>query len=340
MIFIFKTLSIIHALNAASQLCSYPASSTSSEIEYFPQYENYVLINGIDDFTVPPFALPEETLIADSTEEFIRQKEREARYPSGYAPQGPQYALPLPMVPPSTLQLEDELSSAPYSYSVVLDPQLKTKLFAEILFPVKKVYKKLGDRFEANETLIELDDRILKGNLVKAEAVWQKTKTELNATQSLYDKKVASEFELKDAGAKEATAYSDFVTASRQLETSKIHVPYAGKVEGVYIEDYELPQTGRELIEVINDNVLVARLLIPAILLKQISIGQPIKITLVDTGEVIDAKIARIGAMIDPASSTIKLEAEIENPGGRIKPGSVGRVIFETTTPPKEFKQP
>ena len=214
------------------------------------------------------------------------------------------------------------------TYQVVLDPRHKTKLFAEIKYPVTKIMKKIGESFQEGELLIQLEDSVTQGNYNKASAATEKAKAELEATKQLYKDGLSSFFELKEAEANVSSAKAELILAEKNLRASEIRAPYAGVVTSLDIEEHELPQTGKELMQIIDDEVLIAKLLIPSSLLPKIAIGQPITIHIFDLNKTVSAKISRIGGMIDPSSSTIRIEAEIDNDNREFKAGTSGIASF------------
>ena len=63
-------------------------------------------------------------------------------------------------------------------------------------------------------------------------------------------------------------------------------------------------------------------------LYNHIKLGKEIKIDILETGKTITAKISRIGAVIDPSSATLRVEAEIDNRNGNLKAGMSGTAHF------------
>lgn len=215
-------------------------------------------------------------------------------------------------------------------YQVIIDPLHRTLLSAQIQSPVEKIYKHMGDTFEKGDILIQLNDTVYQNNVKKAEAALNKAQVELDGKKQLFHDNVASLFELKEAEANVATAKADLSVAERDLNATTIKAPYDGKVVTLNIEEHELPQTGKDLIEVVYDKTLLAKLLLPSSMLKDLKVGLPFTIDVNETKQRIQAKILRIGSVLDPSSSTIKIEAEIDNKDGKLKAGMTGKVNFQT----------
>lgn len=214
-------------------------------------------------------------------------------------------------------------------FQVTIDPRHRTQLAAEVPSPVKKISKRLGENFKKDDILIQLDDTIYQSNYNKAKSLLEKAQTELEAKQQLFKDNVASKFELKEAESNVATAKSDLAIAQKNLAATIIEAPFDGKVVSLDIEEFELPQTGKNLIEIVDDKVLIAKILVPSSLLPRIKIGTDFKIDIKEVGKTVDAKISRIGSVIDPSSGTLRIEADIDNADGTLVAGMSGRAHFQ-----------
>lgn len=235
-------------------------------------------------------------------------------------------------LPAQTPPLSEQYQAVPErrqpAFRVVLEPLHRTSLSAQVETPVVKITKRMGESFNGGDLLIQLDDAVYKAELTRAHATLLKAKTELDSKQRLFNDHVASLFEIKEAEANAAIAEAEVAKAQRNLDATRIVAPYKGKVVSLGIEEFELAQVGKILIELVEDQKLLANLLIPSSFLPKIAIGQAITITIKETGEPIVARITRIGSVIDPASSTIKIEAEIDNRDEKLKAGMSGTAIL------------
>lgn len=224
-------------------------------------------------------------------------------------------------------------------FQAVIDPLYRTNLSAEIQSPVKKINKRMGEPFQKGDLLIQLDDVVYESNFKKASAMFNKAKVELDGKKQLFKDNVASLFELKEAEANVAVAQADVAIAQRDLNSTKILAPYDGRVVSLSIEENELPKIGTEIVEIVYDDTLLAKLLIPASLLKQFNVGDSFTITISQIDLPVKAKIKRIGSVIDPSSATVKIEAEIENKNHELKPGMTGIANFNNDLVTPKLKE-
>ena len=246
--------------------------------------------------------------------------------------------LRTPAVPlmPSSQELEVILT--PNDRTILYNQNSTPLLSSQVSLPVKKIYFRMGEHFMAGDVLLEIEDTIFRVNLLKAKATYERAQAIIQSRERLYSDHISSFLELKEAQATLATAEAELVLAQQQLMQTKIRAPYDGKVVQLLIQEHELPQPGQALVEIVNDKILIAKLLAPSIYLNQIKIGKYLRIHVKETDTEVYAKIIRIGAVIDPASGTIAVDAEIDNSDERFVAGMIGSTTISSIVdePPKE----
>lgn len=210
----------------------------------------------------------------------------------------------------------------------ILTPIHRTRISAEVNAPVKKIYKKFGETFHEGELIMELDGTVLQAQVDAAQAKVEKTVSDLQAKQELYEDSLVPLHELKQAMADAEEAKALLKIDLYKLNATKIRAPYDGKVVSVQVEEHEYAQPPQELIELVDDSKLLIKVLMPSVRLNQLWVGKPIVIQIHEIGKKVRAKITRIGAVIEPASSTIEIEAELDNSNGRLKGGMTGEVLW------------
>jgi membrane fusion protein, multidrug efflux system len=212
------------------------------------------------------------------------------------------------------------------TYRVVLEPKFKTTISSEVTSTVTKLNKKMGEKFQKGEILMELDDTIFVFNQKKAEALKHNAETNLKTIQELYDEKSASQVQLSETQAALASTAADLALANKAVKSCHITAPYNGKVQEVFVQEYERVEAGQKLIDVIDDSILVAKLLIDSELVHELKIGKILTIHIPTLNKPFQATIAQISAGINPASSLIKVNATIDNTSEELRAGMIGIV--------------
>lgn len=217
----------------------------------------------------------------------------------------------------------------PESFPVIFKAFYRATLSSEVTSRILKITKRMGEHFKEGELLIHLDDRIYEGFKEKALGNLGKAESELASKQELFKEKIASFMEVKSAQAEVAVAHSDLISAEHAINACYIRGPFDGKVVNLFVEEFELIQEGKPLIEILNDDSLIGQVLVPARLLSQLIIDRPVKVQIQETNSIVDGKILRIEPVIDPASSLIKIDIVVDNRAQKLRSGMIGQVIFE-----------
>jgi multidrug resistance efflux pump len=313
--------------------------------------------------------------------------------------------------------------------TVVLAPQTRATISAEVAGKITALKKDFGQHFNKGDILLQLDDNYYKrsygktsaiynlarANIASAELVYKSkanlkkneaeillartrlnalkklqankiqekkvqavidvAKKNLEATEKLYKDKMASNMDLENAqkdlivakanleliqssekneiaGAERALAIaqaeyviskahiepnfenarkelslaeSNLNIAERELKNCQIQAPFTGRVVKVLINEHELVQKGTQLLEIVNDSVLRAKFLLPSAYFKKVKKGQKVRVNIVETGQITKAVVSHISAVIDPASESFMVYAEVDNAEGLLRVGMRGR---------------
>jgi RND family efflux transporter MFP subunit len=214
---------------------------------------------------------------------------------------------------------------------VVLDPNQRTVLSAEISSPIVKITKKMGESFEVNDLLIQLENTITEAYYEENIANLNRAEAQHETRKQLFLDGASSLIELKEAEADLAKARADLVLSKYNFEACTVTAPYKGKVIALAYDQFELTEKGKPLIEIIDDTTLIVKFIVKSDQLDKLYVGKSLDIIVLETNTVEKGTIIRVNAMIDPLSSTIKVEAEIDNSDAHLKAGMIGvTTLIET----------
>lgn len=194
------------------------------------------------------------------------------------------------------------------------------------------------------EKLVELKTRQRH-----AEATLAAARVHLEATERLHDNGHASLNDLANAKRDVATAQADtelveatsakeliearreLALATGQLETAReelaactLVAPYAGRVARVLVHEHEWVERGTPIVEIVDDTVLRARFLLPSKLFQAVRLGQEFQVLITEVGRVVRMTVSHVAAVLDPASRTFEVYAEIDNREGALRAGMNG----------------
>lgn len=217
------------------------------------------------------------------------------------------------------------------AYHIVLEPINRTRFYPQLqaISPVTTLNVKEGDSFKKGDLLIQLDPGKYEAYYYKTKAALAKSQEEFRAKERLFKDGTGSYVDYIESKSNLVAAQAEVVFAEKNLEAITFIAPYDGKVASLSIDKYEVPLENKDMAEIINDRVLVGKVLLPSNLIKQVHVGDPIEIMLDEYSEPIEASISRVGASIEPSSSTFKIEVDLDNAEGKLIPGMSGNVTLK-----------
>jgi len=159
---------------------------------------------------------------------------------------------------------------------------------------------------------------------------------DLARSQKLFDSNSISKAELdaKITRAESARANVEAATARAgeagvALEDTLLKAPMDGVILSREIEVGTLVSPGRTALTVADISTVQARFAVPEALVEKLSLGSPLSVHLGAEREskapqhVLDAKVTRIAPAADSKGRVFSIEAELPNPNGALRPGSV-----------------
>ena len=140
---------------------------------------------------------------------------------------------------------------------------------------------------------------------------------------------VAKDEQIKTASAQVDSAKAHHQSLEAQLSYARILSPIGGVVADRPLYAGEMATPGTPLLTVMDISRVVARVSVPQSQAATVQVGHPATITQVDSGQEVPGKVIVVSPATDPASTTVQVWVEAENPGEKLKPGaSVHAVII------------
>lgn len=271
-------------------------------------------------------------------------------------------ARPRPAAPPAATALPPDLSDlakqapaaapggprsenagppAPLSATGELVSPLRSRVAPKQPGRVATVFVREGDLVKAGQPLaafetdyLRLDLRRAEAELARAEAVAGdaardlERKRQLVAGQSISRAALDHVQAAHDAAvAARAAAEAVVATVRQRIEDATLRAPFEGVVEAKAIEAGEHVADGQCAFVLVATARLRLRFRLPEQYLGRLREGQRVTAT-TDAAGSFTGRISMIGGVVDPATRTLVAEADVDNAGGRLKPGLFARVAI------------
>jgi len=250
-------------------------------------------------------------------------------------------AVMVNVVHPSAIATTDEIT-LPGSAQAFLD----TPIYARASGYLKSWRVDIGDRIKKGDEMAEIEtpevDQQLeqaRADLKNAEANLDLSKLTATRSEDLFARKTISNQErdqaVSDLAAKRALVDSGNANV-RRLEQLKafeiVTAPFDGIVTARNTDIGALIQAGnatgaRELFHLADNHILRVYFSVPEVFASTIKAGQTAAITFdAFPGETFKGDLVRDSAALDPHSHTLMVEADVQNPDGRLFPGGYATV--------------
>ncbi|MGQ7793314.1 efflux RND transporter periplasmic adaptor subunit [Faunimonas sp. B44] len=206
------------------------------------------------------------------------------------------------------------LGSAKAGRSVTIVP--------EVTGIVQKVLFRPGEPVDEGEVLVELDRSTQEIAVERARIALEQAKSALSRAQQLAKSRNISEVALQDAEIAVRVAEIELRTAELEERKRTIRAPFGGVAGLSDVSVGDLVTTSSELATLDDLSRIVISFEVPERFSGRIGRGTAVSGTArALPGEVFGGAVTAVDSRIDPATRTLRMEAEIENRGGRIKPG-------------------
>lgn len=200
----------------------------------------------------------------------------------------------------------------------------------------------LGAEVRRGQVLASLDAELLAASVRQAEAQLAVARSAAALTEDNYERQKplrdegvisALEFENIDAQRNQARAQvsqaeAALAQAKKQLSNSRVTAPFEGIVEERFVELGEQVNPGQPIVRVTNTRAMTVKAGIPERYAAEIEKGASIDVAFNAYGlEPREARLTFVGRTINAQNRTFTVEAELDNPDGKLKPEMVARLL-------------
>ncbi len=264
------------------------------------------------------------------------------------------FLMPVIALPVTLLSVDDvaagaKTGSGDDTVKTVLFPFKEATLSSMVETDIRSHKFKEGESFKKGDVLVELNDDAFKQRLIKAKSACIEAKAgvsfaEKNASrtrdlnkrglQGLQDVE-RSDLEFDIANSKQMFQDANLQLAQQDLDNCHIAAPFSGRVVKKLLQEHEFVRVGQQMLQIIDDNQLLAVMHIPSSERNIARIGETRSVQVDETSTVHQGKIYEIAGEIDAGSRTFEIKVLIDNKDGTLTAGMTGRLL-----PAQKAKEP
>ncbi|GGB97715.1 MexH family multidrug efflux RND transporter periplasmic adaptor subunit [Marinobacterium zhoushanense] len=189
-----------------------------------------------------------------------------------------------------------------------------------------------GDRVEAGQLLVKLDDRLLRSEYNRARASLREAQQNLARLRELAANRLVSREELLRRETEAEVTSADLELLETRLSYTEIKAPFAGVITARMSEPGNVAERYDHLLTLADPQVLVVDVSLSELILAQLKLGDPVDVMIDALGfEPQPAVVSRIYPQVDPVTRRGTLEIRLDPVPEGARAGQFVRVQLQTT---------
>jgi membrane fusion protein, multidrug efflux system len=180
-----------------------------------------------------------------------------------------------------------------------------------------------GQAVKKGQLVATIDNSVMKESLIEIKTQLELASTVFNKQKALWDQQIGTEIQYLQAKANKESLEKRINTMDTQLGMSKVYAPISGTVEKLIQKSGEMGMPGSPIAQIVNVGDLKVTAKIGDTYVGSVKKGDAITVKFPDINKELSTRISLVNGLIDPASRTFGIEANIPNLGGSLKPNQV-----------------
>ena len=195
--------------------------------------------------------------------------------------------------------------------NVIANPQAQGVITA--------IYIKAGDHVNAGQTLVQLDNSVLKQQIAQAETQANLAKMLFDRQKNLWDQKIGTEVQFLQAQTNLQSAQKQVAALRQQADLYRIVSPISGTVDQMDLKLGQAAAPGATAIRILNTDFLKIKANVPESYADRVHQGDQVQVMIPDANDSLTAKITFAARAIDAASRSFPIEIQLAG-SNRLKP--------------------
>lgn len=195
-----------------------------------------------------------------------------------------------------------------------IEPDRAATIRAEIAGRVIAIDRNEGAAVGQNDILLTLAMEDRQARLARAEARMAEARRKYESARNLGEKGFSARASTDEALSALKTAQAEVEEIRLEIENTRIRAPFNGVVDELHLELGEYVSVGDEVLTLVDNDPLVARVSVPQADIASIRTGQGAEVVLA-TGQTVTGTIRFVAPRAQTATRTFRVEIELANPG-------------------------
>src|ERR1700761_8099397 len=194
-----------------------------------------------------------------------------------------------------------------------IDAQDNVTAYPQASAAITAINVKVGDHVHKGQTIVQLDNSVLRQNIDQAQAQAQLMQTLYQRQKNLWDQKIGTEVQFLQAQTNLESAQKQVASLRQQADMYRIVSPISGTVDQMDLKLGQIAAPGSTGIRIVNADVLKVKADVPESYAGSVHLGDNVKVSIPDANDSLMAKITFAAKVIDPASRSFAIEIRLPN---------------------------
>ncbi len=200
---------------------------------------------------------------------------------------------------------------------------------ADLPGTVDKIHFESGQAVHEGDILVELDTRQEKAQLANIEAQRDLSRIQYGRSEQLVQAGVISKSEFDNAAAQQKATEAQVNDVKAAIARKTIHAPFSGVLGIRQISLGQYLAAGQSIVSLQSINPIYVNFGVPQQNAQQMKIGHNVHVTSTDLpGVGFGGRITALDSVINEQTRNIQIQATLQNPGGKLRPGMFLQVEF------------
>ncbi len=230
-------------------------------------------------------------------------------------------------IPVETARVTKGDVAAFYSGTTTIEADQQATVVSQITGVVLEVLAEEGDFVQAGDELARVETDRYALELERGNATLKRLEMDYQRKKELFDRKLVSAEDFERVSAEFEAQKAQVGLAQLDLKYTRIKAPISGYVSERLVRAGNLVELHQPVYRITSYEPLLAVLHVPEREVGVLRKGLEVSVRLdALPGHSFSGAVTRISPVIDPATGTFRVTAEIRDPDQRVKPGLFGRV--------------
>ncbi len=184
-----------------------------------------------------------------------------------------------------------------------------------------------GQKVNRGQVVAKLNTSIVEKSIEELKTQLELAKTLFEKQSDLWSKGIGSEIQYLESKNNYESLQNKLATLQEQFNMSIVKAPISGYIEDIVQKEGELASPGMQLMQIVDLNRLQVTVNLSEAYLPVIKAGDVVQLSFPTYPDImLKEKVTRVGNVINKQNRTFKVEIEIHNEDGRLKPNLLANI--------------